>query len=151
MPLFRHQSLIAAPPARVFAFHEAPDALTRLIPPWERARVVRGGGSLAPGAEVELQLRVGPLALTWLARHTLYQPGVLFQDVQLRGPFRRWVHTHRTLAAPGGGTLLVDEIEFELPFGPLGRLLGERAVRARLLRTFAFRHRVTAAACAPPG
>ena len=57
MPLFVHQSLIPAPVARVFAFHESPGALERLLPPWERARVVLSGGSLQAGADVRLPPR----------------------------------------------------------------------------------------------
>ena len=54
MPLFVKESLIPAPVARVFAFHESPGALEKLIPPWERVEVVLRGTSLAPGTKVVL-------------------------------------------------------------------------------------------------
>jgi hypothetical protein len=34
---FVQESLIRATPARVFAFHELPDAILRLLPPWEKS------------------------------------------------------------------------------------------------------------------
>jgi hypothetical protein len=40
--------------------------------------------------------------------------------------------------------LLEDEIDYALPFGVIGRLLGERSVRSDLERAFPFRHRRTA-------
>ena len=43
------ESHIAAPPERVFAFHERPDAFALLTPWWSGARVVRAAASLASG------------------------------------------------------------------------------------------------------
>jgi ligand-binding SRPBCC domain-containing protein len=150
VPRFIHQSVIPAPVSRVFAFHESPGALEALIPPWERAEVVVRGGSLAPGTRVVLRLHAGPLSLEWEAIHTRYEKDVLFQDEQRRGPFRRWLHTHHFLPDVSGGTLLRDEVEWELPLGKLGNLLGRPLVERRLERMFTFRHQATARACSGP-
>jgi ligand-binding SRPBCC domain-containing protein len=135
-----HESHIEAPPEVVFAFHEAPGALARLVPPWERVEVVRPPSSLAPGTRVVLRMRFGPVPLTWEAEHTQYERGVLFQDRMVRGPFRRWIHTHRFLPHDGG-TLLRDEVEYELPFYAVP---AAPLVRWRLRRMFEYRHLVTA-------
>lgn len=47
---FEKESLIRATPERVFAFHELPDALKRLTPPWENVRIVKGVENLQVGA-----------------------------------------------------------------------------------------------------
>src|SRR3954470_17003127 len=142
---FVQESFIAAPPAAVFAFHERPDALARLVPPWERVEVVQPPASLLPGSRVVLRMKLGPLRLTWEAEHTRYEKGVLFQDRMVRGPFKSWLHTHSTLPGPNGGTVLRDEVEYELP---LLFLPGLPLVRRRLRRMFEYRHQVTAAALA---
>lgn len=144
---FIHESHIAAPPSAVFAFHERPDALARLVPPWEPVEVLRPPASLLPGTRVLLRVRIGPLRLLWEAEHTRCEPPLLFQDRMVRGPLRSWLHTHR-FRAERGGTLLRDEVEYELPFGAAGRLAAP-LVRRRLERMFAFRHQVTAAAVSP--
>jgi ligand-binding SRPBCC domain-containing protein len=138
--LFVHESVIEAPPARVFAFHERPEALRLLIPPWERVEVVQPPASLQPGTRVILKMKQGPLWITWVAEHTLYEKDVLFQDRMVRGPFARWLHTHRFLPS-GTGTLLRDEVDCALPLGLPGAL-----VRSRLSRMFEFRHAATRAA-----
>jgi hypothetical protein len=142
MVLFVHQSRIPAPPEAVFAFHERRDALARLVPPWEKVEIVQPPASLLPGTRVVLRMRMGPFRITWEAEHTLYEKNVLFQDRMVRGPFRRWVHTHRILAAEDGGTVLRDEVEFELPAYALP---GLPFVNRRLRRMFRYRHRVTEA------
>lgn len=149
---FVKESSIAAPPAAVFRFHESPDALTRLIPPWEPMRVAAGGGSLAPGSVVELRGRVlGLVPVRWVAVHTEYDPPRLFADRQAAGPFAWWYHRHHVIDDGRGGTVLRDEVEYLLPFGRLGRALAGGLVRRKLDRMFAYRHETTRAlVTAPP-
>jgi ligand-binding SRPBCC domain-containing protein len=137
------ESRIGAPPERVFAFHESAGAIERLTPPWERVAVESGGGSIRPGARVTLRTGFGPFRLRWVAEHTEYDPPRLFADRQVTGPFASWYHQHRMLDDGRGGTLLRDEIEYELPLGWLGRLLGGAMVRRKLVRLFDYRHEVT--------
>jgi ligand-binding SRPBCC domain-containing protein len=139
---FLHQSVIAAAPEAVFAFHERPDALARLVPPWERVEVLQPPASLQPGTRVVLRMRIGPFPMTWVAEHTLYEKDRLFQDRMVRGPFRRWVHTHR-FVPHAAGTLLRDEVELDLP---LLTFAGAPLVRRRLRKMFEYRHGVTARA-----
>jgi len=140
---FVRESRIAATPAEVFAFHESPGALERLTPPWERAERIEGGESIRPGSRVTLKVRVGPLTMRWVAEHTEYDPGRLFADRQVRGPFASWYHRHHFLDDGAGGTILRDEVEFEPPFGWLGRRLGGRFLDKKLGRLFDYRHEVT--------
>jgi ligand-binding SRPBCC domain-containing protein len=142
-----YQTLIDAPPRRVFAFHEEPDALSRLLPPGETARVEVPPRSLETGTRVVVRTRVGRFWVTIVAEHVAYEKDVLFVDEMREGPFRHWRHEHRFEPVAGGRTRLVDSIEYELPFGRLGALLGGWMVRRRLDRMFDHRHRITREAC----
>jgi ligand-binding SRPBCC domain-containing protein len=140
---FVKESRIAATAERVFAFHQSEGALKRLTPPWERVTLVEGGESLRPGSRVVLAITFGPLSLRWVAVHTEYEPGRMFADAQLSGPFARWFHRHWFLDDGAGGTLLRDEVDFDPPLGLLGRWLLGGLVRSRLQRMFDFRHETT--------
>jgi ligand-binding SRPBCC domain-containing protein len=140
---FVKESRIGAPPDRVFAFHESPGALSRLTPPWEALEVIEGGTSIKPGSRVVLRMRVGPFQVRWVAEHTEYEPGRLFADRQVSGPFARWHHRHWFLDDGQGGTLLRDEVEYEPPLGSLGRLVAGRFLEKKLRKTFDYRHQVT--------
>ena len=140
---FVKESRIAAPPAAVFAFHEAPGALERLTPPWEKVRVREQSGSIRPGSRVILETRIGPFPTRWVAEHTEYDPPHHFADRQVSGPFARWVHHHRMLDDGRGGTLLRDEVDYDPPMGALGRLLGGGFIRRKLQKMFDYRHDVT--------
>jgi uncharacterized protein (TIGR01777 family) len=127
----------------LFAWHARPGAFARLAPPWESIRLIGEHPGLVNGAEVEMRLRRGPLRLTWVARHRAVVPGHGFVDEQVRGPFARWIHAHRFLPEGDDSSTLEDTVNYVLPFGAVGDLVGGRSVRRSLERTFAFRHRRT--------
>jgi ligand-binding SRPBCC domain-containing protein len=140
---FVKQSFIRARPERVFEFHEQADVLSLLIPPWESARVIQPAKISDIGAEAIIETRMfGPIKLRWIARHTLYDPPRMFEDVQLKGPFRSWRHRHVVESHPEGA-ILRDEIDYEPPMGFVGRIFAPRLVQKRLQKLFDYRHEVT--------
>jgi ligand-binding SRPBCC domain-containing protein len=143
--LFVFRSLMPASADAIYAWHARPDALTRLTPPWESARVVEHTGRIdQPGARVKIELRIGPFTQTWMAEHTASQAGRMFRDVMISGPFRRWEHTHLFMPEGENTSWLEDRVEYEFPLGWLGKLVGGLYTRRRLTRLFEWRHRVTA-------
>lgn len=69
-----------------------------------------------------------------------------FIDEQVSGPFRRFHHEHRFLAA-SEGTTMIDIVTFEVPFGLLGRA-AEWVVLARYMRRLIERRNAYLAAAA---
>jgi ligand-binding SRPBCC domain-containing protein len=144
---FVKESLIAARPELVFAFHELPDALARLTPPWEKARVVQPAPDLHIGATAIVETRLfGLFPVRWVAKHTLYDPPRMFEDVQVSGPFHSWRHRH-IVEPHRDGSILRDDVEYEPPLGFIGRLSAPLLVVPRLQRMFDYRHRVTREWC----
>ena len=140
---FVAKSVIRTTPERLFAFHELPDVVDRLMPPWERARVLERAPDLLPGRRAVAEVKV---ALWFSMRiesvHTAYDPPHRFEDEQARGPFRRWHHSHIIEPHPDGA-MLIDDIDFEPPFAWISRWI----VMRRLRRLFDYRHRVTRGWC----
>lgn len=143
MPQFVKKTLIPAPPEEVFRWHARPGALERLSPPWDSVKLLERRGGLEPGSRVTLSVGAGPLSRTWVAEHGPMSAGRMFSDRQLSGPFAQWDHVHR-FEPSGDGCMLEDRIEYELPFGIIGRALGSGFVRRKLESAFEYRHRVTA-------
>lgn len=151
MPVFQKRTRIQAPASEVFGWHQRPEALTELIPPWEKVTIEQPPERLGGGARAVLVIRNGPLRLRWVAEHHGFEDrgaeGGEFTDTQVSGPFRRW--THRHLVEPDGPSAcwLDDRIEYELPMGFLGRAFGGTITRRKLTRMFDYRHEVTRKAC----
>jgi ligand-binding SRPBCC domain-containing protein len=61
-----------------------------------------------------------------------------YTDEMLSGPFKKWRHLHRFHSIDGKQTEVIDEVEFELPFGILGKLFEGYAYK-QLQNTFEYR------------
>ena len=148
---FVKESVIRASPERVFEFHELPNVLDLLLPPWESARVVQAAKISEIGAQAIIETKVvGPITIRWIAEHTVYDPPHAFVDVQVKGPFQTWRHRH-VVQPHADGAILRDEIDYEPPFGFLGRALAPVLVQKRLQRLFDYRHEVTRRWCEEEG
>src|SRR5271155_2244584 len=111
MPVFEKRTRIAAPAELVFAFHDRPEALSLLIPPWEPARVVDKTPGLDVGVRAVIEVRVGPTLHRLGAEHPAREEGRMFQDTLRGGPFKKWVHPHPMAPDGAGGSWLCDRIE----------------------------------------
>ncbi len=141
---FEKISPIAAPARDLYAWHTRPGAFTRLIPPWQEISLPAGGPTVRNGAQVRIRMKRGPLTLSWLAEHRNVRPGESFEDFQVSGPFGKWEHLHEFRPAVNG-SILRDSIHYRPPGGALGAAVLGGSIRADIERTFAYRHRTTAA------
>lgn len=130
---------VARPLDEVFAFFADARNLDLLTPAWLRFRVITPPPiEMRPGALIEYSIRWHGLPLRWLTRIEEWTPPHGFVDVQLRGPYRQWHHTHR-FTPDGDGVIIEDVVRYALPLGPLGRLAHALAVRRDIERIFDFR------------
>ncbi|MGH8995455.1 MAG: TIGR01777 family oxidoreductase [Acidimicrobiales bacterium] len=118
-----HSSVVAAPIETVFAWHERPGALARLLPPWQPIRIGSAADSLRDGRTV----LVLPGGVRWVAQHGAYDPPHQFADRLVSLPLR-WHHLHRFEEVDGSATRVLDTVETPVP---------EMALR----RPFRYRHR----------
>ena len=142
MSVFARRSRLDVPLDAVFDWHERPGAFLRLAPPWEKIELLKCEG-IHNGTQSEFELRFGPFRKRWLAEHSDFQYGRKFQDVQIRGPFAEWKHTHAFEPDGPDACFLDDRIEYRIPLGIIGKLLAERFCQRQLERAFAYRHCVT--------
>ncbi|NUP88633.1 MAG: TIGR01777 family protein [Candidatus Sumerlaeia bacterium] len=141
MAIFEHRTRLPFPAATAFAWHDRPRAFERLAPPWRTMRMVATHGTIRDGDWTRFRLKAGPLWLEWHAMLHGFVQDRQFTDVQVKGPFARWRHTHRFTPDGPDGFFMEEHIEYEPPGGAVGRLLGARLAEPELRRLFAFRHR----------
>jgi ligand-binding SRPBCC domain-containing protein len=137
--ILERKTLIPAPLPRVFDFFAQPENLARITPPPARFRIVAGPARrLREGDRIDYALRVFGLPFRWTSRIEAWREGESFADVQERGPYKAWRHTH-SYRAVAEGTEMHDRVEYELPFGILGRLIAGRLVARELEKIFDYR------------
>lgn len=129
---------LRAPPEAVWSFHADPGGLARITPKPVRVAVDAFEPPLRAGSRIRLTMGAGPLRSRWELVVTGFDAGVQFVDEQVSGPFARWRHTHR-FEPIDGGTRVIDRIEYELPFGRIGRLADALGGRLAMRVLFALR------------
>jgi ligand-binding SRPBCC domain-containing protein len=139
--ILERTTIINAPLERVFDFFCRPENLALLTPPAVRFEIrERPAGPMEAGSRMAYRIRVAGIPLNWVSRITAWNPGRSFIDAQVSGPFRKWVHTH-TFTARGSSVEMGDRVEYELPFGILGRLVAGWFVRRQLQGIFGYREK----------
>lgn len=136
---FTYSSVFPCSARELHQWHSRPGALERLIPPWEHTRVAERIGGIDPGGKTVLAMHAGPFPYRWHARHIENIPGVLFRDIQERGPFARWTHTHRFTDTPDGARL-EDQIDYALPGQALLPKFAAGLIERTLQPIFRYRH-----------
>lgn len=141
MSYFSQRLELNVPVELLYQWHARPGAFQRLTPPWEPVRVVASSGD-GIDAHKWMKMRLDPLPMEWLARHRASLENRFFVDLQARGPFAYWQHQHLFESLGAEQSALIDQVEYRLPWRPLSQW-AEAQVHQRLVRMFAYRHRVT--------
>ncbi len=141
---FYRRSSFDAPVEELFRWHARPGALERLSPPWDPVRVVTKEGGIDDGGTVNLKLKGGPFLINWSAKHGDYIENMLFRDIQVKGPFAEWIHSHHFIPDGAGRSILEDRIDFRFPIHGITALFFKGMVLQRLERIFRYRHDITA-------
>jgi uncharacterized protein (TIGR01777 family) len=127
---------LARPPEEVFPFFSDPYNLERITPDFLRFRVDgMDTAQVQQGTSIDYRLAVHGLPMRWRSRIDSWQPNRSFVDVQTRGPYDVWHHTHEFEPA-NGGTIVRDRVRYALPFGALGELVAGGLVERDLAMIF---------------
>jgi ligand-binding SRPBCC domain-containing protein len=137
--IFRAEQFVPRPIEEIFEFFSRAENLQQLTPPWLHFRIL----SVEPtpvrkGTLIRYSLRWRIFPVRWTSEIVEWEPPGRFVDVQLKGPYKLWHHEHRFTAA-SDGTRITDEVQYLLPFGPLGAMAHSLKVRKDLESIFAYR------------
>jgi ligand-binding SRPBCC domain-containing protein len=130
--------VVPIPIDEAFAFFADARNLERITPPWLRFQIVEAPVELHAGARLRYRLTLFGIPIHWRTEIVEWSPPRGFVDVQRRGPFLVWEHTHR-LTAVAGGTEIYDHVRYRLFFGPLGGLVRRLLVRGWVESIFDYR------------
>jgi apolipoprotein D and lipocalin family protein len=138
---FNYSSIVAAPAAEVFRWHEEPNALAALTPPGF-VRIEQQDGGIRDGGRVTVSIGIGRARVRWVLRHHDYVAGRRFCDEQVQGPFAVWRHVHLFDPIGPSQTLYQDRIEWAVVGGRLLNGIAIAVLRPMLRLAFAHRHRI---------
>jgi len=136
---FHREQRIPAPLLEVFSFFSEARNLDRITPPWLHFKVLnQTDRELKAGTLIDYELAWHGIPVRWTTLIEEWCPPIKFVDVQLKGPYRLWRHTH-SFEACDGGTLIRDTVQYAVPAGVLGDLFAGWLVRRDVERIFDYR------------
>lgn len=138
--ILQRQQRIERPIDEAFAFYGDARNLERITPPLLGFEVTTPEPvEMGAGTLIEYRLRLHRVPVRWRARIEAWEPPRRFVDVQVKGPYSLWEHTHTFEEDGPGATVIEDRVRYSIPFGPLGDLADRLLVRRDLKRIFDYR------------
>jgi ligand-binding SRPBCC domain-containing protein len=135
---------------QAFEFYAQARNLEAITPPWLGFQVITAAPiEMREGALIDYRLRLHGVTVRWRTRIETWEPPLRFVDVQLRGPYALWEHTHTFQRDGDSGVLIGDRVRYALPLGPLGELAHTAFVKRDLERIFDYRRSAVANRLAP--
>ena len=137
--VLRREQRLPGPPESVFPFFADARNLEAITPPLLRFRLLTPEPvEMGVGTFLQYALRLRGVPVRWDTLIQEWDPPHRFVDVQVRGPYRLWHHTHE-LEPDGDGTVMRDTVRYAIGLGALGEIARRAVVTRDLDAIFAFR------------
>lgn len=143
MRLLEREQLVPLPRAQVFAFFSEAANLERLTPRSLRFEILTPPQLMRAGAVIDYRIHLFGVPMRWRTLIEVFEPETRFVDVQVRGPYKLWRHSHE-FEEVAGGTLMKDRVEYEVGFGPLGEIARRVFVDRQVASIFDYRREAVA-------
>lgn len=129
---------------KAWDFFSSPQNLSIITPKRLNFEILSntGNGKMYSGQVIQYKITVLPLVrMFWETEIIEVNHLKSFTDIQRKGPYARWVHKH-SFESVDGGVEMVDELEYAIPFGVLGRFANFAFVENEVNRIFDYRFQV---------
>jgi ligand-binding SRPBCC domain-containing protein len=138
---FRHSFVVKSPIERVWHFYTDVKHLEIITPKEIELKIIRTTHqNIVQGQEIWVSGNIFEKMgrrMKWHSKIT-YLKSHEYIDEMLSGPFKKWRHLHWFHNIEGKQTEIIDEVEFELPYGILGKLFDGYAYK-QLQNIFEYR------------
>ncbi len=128
--------------AEAWTFFSSPHNLARITPK-DMGFTVRTDlpeGGIYEGMIIEYTVSpIWSIPLNWKTKIVQVDYQKSFTDFQQKGPYKLWKHHHEFIPN-SQGVLMIDTLEYELPFGIIGKVAHSLLVKKKLTKIFSYRY-----------
>lgn len=127
----------------LWKFFSSPENLLQITPPQVKFIVLSNPEDIKTMRQgLIIRYKVSPflgIYYNWTTEITEFKEKDYFVDVQTEGPYKLWKHRH-SFKAIGGGVEMTDELEYQLPYGFIGKIAHALFIRKQVEKIFIFRY-----------
>lgn len=122
MTKFKNKFIINEDIQKVWEFYTDIKHLEIISPKKLKLRIITTTNQkLILGQEAIISAKITIIPRRWHSKITFFQQ-YEYIDEMLTGPFKKWKHIHKFRQIDKNKTEVIDEVEFELPYGIFGRI-----------------------------
>lgn len=133
---------INKPVVNVFKFFSDQNNLEQITPPYLNFKVLgRDTDQIKQGTHINYKLKIHGIPFKWKTEISSFVENKTFTDIQLKGPYAKWVHQHDFIPCKQG-TLIRDEVVYKVPMGMIGKLFAGYFVKRDVQHIFKYRSKV---------
>ena len=126
----------------VFDFFKSPENLSRITPSKLNFKILTPLPiEIKEGKLIDYTITLFGKEVHWRTMITSYQSNKMFIDQQLKGPYVMWHHKH-TFNEVNQSVEMIDEVDYVVPFGFLGRFVHFIYLRYELKYIFIYRKKI---------
>ena len=126
---------------KVFSFFSKPENLEIITPKYLNFKIITPVPiNMVVGQLIDYKLKIHSFPIKWTSLISHYDPPYSFVDEQVRGPYALWHHTH-LFKEQENGTLIEDQIKYQIPFSIFGKLLNFTFIKRDLENIFNYREK----------
>ena len=124
---------------QTFSFFKEAKNLERLTPKFLNFKILnQSTQEIEDGTILTYRLSIHGIPFKWKSKITDWNPASKFSDIQLKGPYNYWYHTH-SFEERNGGTIIKDRVLYKVPFGFIGDLVVGNFIKKDLETIFSYR------------
>lgn len=140
---YENATLIKCSAEKLYNFHLDINNLTKITPSDVKVDIIVTPFSIKEGAITNIRVTKFLIPQTWFVEYSLLEPSHMIVDTAIHSPFKFWRHSH-IFTQKGDWCELKDVIEYELPFGILGKIF-HGLINSDINKMFQYRHKRTKA------
>jgi len=124
----------------VFDFFSNEKNLETITPEYLKFKIVSMSTTeIEKDSIITYKLKIHGIPVKWISKISVFEKNKVFVDEQLKGPYKKWHHTHEFFEL-NGGTLMVDTVRFKIPLGIVGDIIMGRFIRKDIRNIFKYRN-----------
>ena len=140
---FWRKQIVNVSSDNVFEFFSNPFNMRQITPPHLQLEILNSYPIMMhDGLHLDFTFKRSLFRMAWVLELTDWNPlNKTFTEQQIKGPFQTWTHKHTIKGLNKDITEIIDDINYTLPFGFIGKIFQPMLVESQIKKMFDYRFR----------
>ncbi len=138
--IYQQVTYINRPLYEVFDFFSKAENLNKLTPPILDFKILTPMPiKMGTGTLIDYKIKLNGISFFWKTKITAWENNKRFEDTQIKGPYKIWIHEH-LFEEIGGQVKMTDTVQYQSPGWILEPLINKLYIRRKVEEIFSFRN-----------